>query len=328
MITLADEGFTDFEVASLRRTTARTSRQDNLLLGLSSVREKEELVYALLKSLPRSSLATIQRNIVPLLQLDVVGLLPDEVALLVYSFLPWQSLLTCSLVSKRWNILANDQGLWRSLCAERKWVWRTPPRTNIPAPPSSDPVPDSDDEGMGDDEESDVVEHMLAEDSSFSSMLVEYTTRSSPNATPTIYPKSSRSRARHSAISTLSLSGSSSVSLHKADHKLLFQTHIRLDSRFRSASYNLSCLQTRGAVNGHANAIYCLQLYTYPDTGKQVLFTGSKDHTVREWDLATSCRSFVDRSRGGLPSHMDARPNYSLTFSNGDYWIRHPLPIE
>lgn len=141
---------------------------------------------------------------------------------------------------------------------------------------------------MGDDEESDVVEHMLAEDSSFSSMLVEYTTRSSPNATPTIYPKSSRSRARHSAISTLSLSGSSSVSLHKADHKLLFQTHIRLDSRFRSASYNLSCLQTRGAVNGHANAIYCLQLYTYPDTGKQVLFTGSKDHTVREWDLATS----------------------------------------
>lgn len=41
MITLADEGFTDFEVASLRRTTARTSRQDNLLLGLSSVREKE-----------------------------------------------------------------------------------------------------------------------------------------------------------------------------------------------------------------------------------------------------------------------------------------------
>lgn len=30
-------------------------------------------MYALLKSLPRSSLATIQRNIVPLLQLDVVG---------------------------------------------------------------------------------------------------------------------------------------------------------------------------------------------------------------------------------------------------------------
>ena len=84
---------------------------------------------------------------------------------------------------------------------------------------------------------------------------------------------------------------------HKADYKLLFQTHIRLDSRFRSASYNLSCLQTRGAANGHVNAIYCLQLYTYPDTGKQVLFTGSKDHTVREWDLATST---VTRVIGGV----------------------------
>ena len=33
--------------------------------------------------------------------------------------------------------------------------------------------------------------------------------------------------------------------------------------------------------------IYCLQLYTHPKTGNQVLFTGSKDHTIKEWDLAT-----------------------------------------
>lgn len=223
-------------------------------------------------------------------------LLPDEVALLVYSFLPWQTLLTCSLVSRRWNSLANDQGLWRTLCAERKWEWRNQPRTLVSPIPSPDTLADSDDEGMGDDEESDVVEHMLDEDSGFPSMIVESTMLASSSGTSTTRSKSAgRTRARHSAPSILPSLGPSSF--YKADYKVLFQTHIRLDSRFRSASYNLSCLQTRGASNGHVNAIYCLQLYTYPETGKQVLFTGSKDHTVREWDLATST---VTRVIGGV----------------------------
>lgn len=89
MISLDDEGFTDNDVEAMRQT-ARSHRQD-LLLGVMSVREREgadsfdhdsgvwysdhlvELVFQLLNSLPRSSLSRIQRNIVPLLQLDVVG---------------------------------------------------------------------------------------------------------------------------------------------------------------------------------------------------------------------------------------------------------------
>ena len=73
----------------------------------------------------------------------------------------------------------------------------------------------------------------------------------------------------------------------KPDYKLLHQTHVRLRNRFAAGSYTLSNLQTRGAPNSHSNTIYCLQLYTYPETGTQVLFTGSKDRTIREWDLAT-----------------------------------------
>jgi F-box and WD-40 domain protein 1/11 len=33
--------------------------------------------------------------------------------------------------------------------------------------------------------------------------------------------------------------------------------------------------------------IYCVQLYTYSLTNKQVIFTGSRDKTIREWDLRT-----------------------------------------
>jgi len=46
-------------------------------------------------------------------------------------------------------------------------------------------------------------------------------------------------------------------------------------------------LQARGTPGSHTNTIYCLQLYTYPGTGNQVLFTGSKDRTIKEWDLNT-----------------------------------------
>ncbi|THH28396.1 hypothetical protein EUX98_g5792 [Antrodiella citrinella] len=294
MITLDDEGFTDNDVEAMRRAT-RSSRQD-LLLGMMSVREREDLVYELLKSLPRSSVATVQRNIVPLLQLDVVGLLPDEVALQVYSYLPWQSLVACSLVSRRWNFLVSDQLLWRRLCAEKKWEWRNKPRL-----PSFDLQPhmevDSDDEGMGDEEEADddddTIEDLLHDnmydDSGFMSMFTDSSYASSSSHSghvslpPSVHSRQLRNRMRHSAPSTLP----SSRNL-EPDYKLLFQTHIRLQARIRNGTYNLTYLQTRGSPqDGHTSTIYCLQMYTYPDTGQQVLFTGSKDKSIREWDLAT-----------------------------------------
>jgi F-box and WD-40 domain protein 1/11 len=84
----------------------------------------------------------------------------------------------------------------------------------------------------------------------------------------------------------------------KVNYKLLHQTHIRLHNRFLSSSYRLSALQTRGApTDSHTNTIYCLQLYTYPSTGTQVLFTGSRDRTVREWNLTTG---LVERVISGV----------------------------
>jgi WD40 repeat protein len=84
----------------------------------------------------------------------------------------------------------------------------------------------------------------------------------------------------------------------KPDYKRLYRTHIHLQNRFLSASYRLSPLQTKGSPpNAHTNTIYCLQLYTYPSTGVQVLFTGSKDKTIREWNLRTG---LVERVISGV----------------------------
>lgn len=78
-----------------------------------------------------------------------------------------------------------------------------------------------------------------------------------------------------------------SISNANPNYKILFLTHILLRNRFLRSSYRLHHLQTRQTPNntGHRSTIYCLQLYTYSSTGRQTLFTGSRDKTVKEWDL-------------------------------------------
>ena len=142
---------------------------------------------------------------------------------------------------------------------------------------------------MGDEDEDELVEQMLLDDSGFSSMAMEATQASTSNSHMV---KAWLSQVQQSNRRPIRLPWHPPVHRYspapsRPDYKLLFVTHIRLKNRFYSGSYSLSTLQTRGASNGHSNTIYCLQLYTYPDTGTQVLFTGSKDRSIREWDIST-----------------------------------------
>lgn len=219
-------------------------------------------------------------------------MLPDELGLLVFSNLPWQSLVSCSVVCKRWRTLTEDPALWRQLCAEKQWEWRSrQPDYYYDEDMSDEAFDDSDDEGMGDEEEEEedhAVEHMLLYDASFTSMDVD-----SPSH-PYYHFSEPRLRYRSNAYSAH----------EKPDYKLLFQTHTVLKHRIAASAYSLSTLQTSGSPNGHNNTIYCLQLYTYPETGRQVLFTGSKDRTIREWDIATHAviRVFEKVHRGSVLS--------------------------
>ncbi|KAF8236240.1 WD40 repeat-like protein [Tricholoma matsutake] len=320
---LNDEGFIEED------SNHRSIMNDPGMLDIiGSVQEREEFAYQLLASLPRSRLAVIQRKIAPLLQFDVVGSLPAEVSLQIFSRLASQTLLTCSLVSRRWQTLANDQNLWKSLCRARDWEWHQPSRIHTFNTPSTegDSWDDSDDEGMGDSDEDDSneiiindVEAAKAEltlmhaelDSGFAS--TSFTSTGPPMLEPpsassksryAIFPSRAadkwtrdRAFARHSAPSVLKTQGP--TSFLKPNYKLLHQTRTRLHNRFFSSSYRLSALQTRGAPqNAHGNTIYCLQLYTYP-SGLQVLFTGSRDKTVREWNLTTG---MVERIIGDVHS--------------------------
>ncbi|CDO70011.1 hypothetical protein BN946_scf184354.g13 [Trametes cinnabarina] len=290
---MADEGYTDDDTNSPLNARFSEDSGSNVLVA-RSVREREEIAYKILATLPRSSLAVLQARIAPLLKLDIVGLLPPEISLHVFSYLPYQSLMTCALVSRRWRTLADDQSLWKSLCLSRRWEWRVPPKASRPNSQNCLELDfatqsDSDDEGMGDEEDSS-DDDMQADDSGFASMDVGIALPSSSSVGQVGAGATSRSvrssRTRRSMSSGLQSPAIAALHL-RPDFKLLHQTHVRLSNRFVAGSYTLTNLQTRGAPNAHTNTIYCLQLYTYPDTGTQVLFTGSKDRTIREWDLAT-----------------------------------------
>ncbi|KIY62726.1 WD40 repeat-like protein [Cylindrobasidium torrendii FP15055 ss-10] len=287
---MCDEGYNDEDVP-MAAPSPRTALFKQVSVG--SEQECEELAYRLLAALPRSRIATIQRKLAPLLQFDVVGSLPAEVSLYIFSLLPAYSLITCSLVCKQWYNLSNDQSVWKHLCALNGWEWRQP-RRHHPFEPKWREA-DSDDEGMGgsdeEAEEDDDAMGDIDEDSGFYSFTADGPSTSSA---PVLMPLAGPSRARlslyprppqrHSAPPILPSPSSNGPS--RPDYKLLHQTHVRLRNRFMSSTYRLSALQTRGApANAHTNTIYCLQLYTYPETGKQVLFTGSRDKTVREWNV-------------------------------------------
>ena len=223
-------------------------------------------------------------------------------------------------MSRRWKTLANDQSLWKNLCQAQGWKWHRAPRSHSfnTSRLNCNEVDDSDDEGMGgsDEEEQDgnnleaaklELMRMHAElDSGFFSTSLSSDTPvlSSPNNSvygPSFSPETLstarfRRQACHSAPSLLKSPHESSFVI--PDYKLLHQTHIKLRNRFMSSSYRLSALQTQGApTNAHTNTIYCLQLYTYPETGKQVLFTGSRDKTAREWNISTG---MVERVISGV----------------------------
>ncbi|KDQ61071.1 hypothetical protein JAAARDRAFT_191189 [Jaapia argillacea MUCL 33604] len=348
---------------------APAGRNDVPLLEISD-KEREELADGLLASLPRSRLASVQRCISPLLQIDFVGLLPPEVSLEIFSYLSVQSLLTCTLVSRRWREIADDTSVWQNLCSDKGWTWKQPPPGFDYSMSSDlgkgrlgeglvDEGADDDDEGMGDEENKigDVLVdpglntgavHVAAEgedgftadstirfdeDSGFATTSRLSSTAQHDSRDLVTPPPARASTSAYTLDSTSPVVPDLEDSLFlgkpparptcrphhrypfappafsppkrpKNKYKLLALTHIRLQKRFERGLAKLTTIPGRafnndnvlgavnvsgangGTANGHTGTIYCLQLYTYPETGDQVLFTGSKDRSVREWSLA------------------------------------------
>ncbi|KAN0123987.1 WD40 repeat-like protein [Russula decolorans] len=192
------------------------------------------------------------------------------------------------------------------MCFTKGWHWKNPPsRPHLQSPTPHPTQHDTDDEGMGDEEIETTLSVLTVDDSGFESIIADDSWEDLSLAVPSPQGSAARSRSfigpahdtsAHNQTGDPKLAPRNSspvtpiaqpVQHQHPNYKLLHLTHTRLRHRFLSGSYRLSTLQSRGSPASHTNTIYCLQLYTYPKTGIQVLFTGSKDRTIKEWDLAT-----------------------------------------
>ncbi|EUC53843.1 F-box/WD repeat protein 1A [Rhizoctonia solani AG-3 Rhs1AP] len=300
-----DEGFTD-EYVVVHTPPPSPFRPNHPWMNELSDAQRQELAYQLLMTLPRSHLAEIHRSLVPKLKVDIIASLPPEISFSVLSYLSYIDLLTCTLVSKKWHALANDQELWRGLCHLRGWEWKTPRSGLGTQQPGRRPNVLDVDEGVGEEETeyadaSVAAQRTRSQDSGFVSML-------SDTSTSLVIPVLPRPSSMQQIGLALSRLDKASALLHtrmlpivpilpaNANYKLLHQTHMLLNARMRNASFRMTVLPLREPTpslllhslpQGHTSTIYCLALYTHPFTQQQHLLTGSRDCTILEWDLCT-----------------------------------------
>lgn len=78
--------------------------------------EKLKLLQNLVGSLNPNELAKFEKMVKPILMRDILSGLPRIISLKILSYLIPETLLQCSLVSKKWNRLAEDELLWQDIC--------------------------------------------------------------------------------------------------------------------------------------------------------------------------------------------------------------------
>ncbi|OQE24637.1 hypothetical protein PENSTE_c007G08598 [Penicillium steckii] len=83
--------------------------------------DRAELAYSLLRSLSTPALVAVVDRLNPLLHMDPVVKLPPELTSEIFSYLDPRTLLTASLASRSWRARILDSGLWRLLYINEGW---------------------------------------------------------------------------------------------------------------------------------------------------------------------------------------------------------------
>ncbi|KAF8318621.1 WD40-repeat-containing domain protein [Cantharellus anzutake] len=315
---LVDEGYNEDEIqvfsvespsGSLSCSRTRDYLTGRIDVNLLSPSERTALLADLLGTLSIGELSSLHCKVLSLLQVDIIGELPPELALQVLSWLPVESLLTASFVNKQWNLLCKDQSLWRLLCEVRGWKWKSPGRFVSLWREESNHVSGSHiDEGFGDDEAERIPRDLYG-----------------------VFPLQSKGPlSRNSAPALLP----SPISHQSPDYRTLFKTRTILRQRLRRGEFSRTTIQAHSRnfprpggshqpVQGHTSTIYALCLSNDPVTGESTLFTASRDRSIIQWDVATPAslqtrpiRVFKNAHVGSVLS-VCAAPEFGYLISGG-----------
>ncbi|KAI3662116.1 hypothetical protein MP638_005564 [Amoeboaphelidium occidentale] len=118
----------------------------------SSGQIREAILSGILEQSCIPQLTYLYNNLPGLLKVDILSLLPAEISIHILSLLDAKALCRAACVSKRWNQLANDSGVWHRICVQhiekqcKKCGWGLPLMVPRPRATSMQSEGNSDDE--------------------------------------------------------------------------------------------------------------------------------------------------------------------------------------
>ncbi|EED24348.1 F-box and WD domain protein [Talaromyces stipitatus ATCC 10500] len=119
-----DEGYSDDTKSQLDGEDGAAQNESMLLpdwILAYSDSERAELAYSILSSLPTTSIASVVERLTPRLHMDPVLRLPPEITAEIFSYLDPATLFTASLASRGWRNRIIDPRLWRDMYIREGW---------------------------------------------------------------------------------------------------------------------------------------------------------------------------------------------------------------
>ncbi|CEN59479.1 Putative F-box and WD domain protein [Aspergillus calidoustus] len=346
-----DEGYSDDSRSQADKELSRTPSDDVMsipewVLAHNEV-ERAEIAYNLLLTLRTSTVASVVERLTPLLHMDPVLKLPPEITSEIFSYLDPRTLLTASLASRAWRSRVFDSRLWKDLYIGEGWrvdidaihafeqehsalpqSRKSRSRyadTDLGEPKLKKRVPSGwlDSRSMGSDDNSvsaaEVQQLQVAQkveiDGDLPLSELQNTSSSNPRETenkdgPQIYPPKAIQRTLSAKSPLLIRMPNGSA---KVDWPYLYRQRRRLEDNWVKGRYtNFQLPHPAHMDEAHGECVYAIQFI-----GKW-LVSGSRDKTVRVWDLETKRlwhRPLLGHKKSVLCLQFDPSPSEDIIVS-------------